>query len=232
MTFFRSVPTRAAVILALLLASSLAVQAKCDTAGWRLAFEGDSLTYGQDTTPGTEHLPPINGASQLRSRLPFPEAVAEALKGAIVSNRGFPGDRAKEGIARWADAPPADVVIILYGTNDFGNFGGYEDGPRTLDAFQGDLTTLVDRRLAQGSQTLLLTPPPIQDQALDAKLQPYRDMVEKVAMKTGAKVLDTVAILENVVPKWADGLHLSQASNQKIARNLADTLTRSFCRRR
>lgn len=162
-TFDRSVTMRAAVILAPLLASSLDAQAQCNAAGWRLAFEGHSLTYGNDTTAGTEHLPPINAASQRRSRSPFPEAVGEALKGAIVSNRGFPGDRAKEGIARWADAPPVDVVIVLYGTNDFGNFGGYEDRPRTLDAFQADLTTLVDRRVAQCSPTLLLTPPPIQD---------------------------------------------------------------------
>ena len=49
-------------------------------------------------------------------------------------------------------------------------------------------------------------------------------MVEKIGAGTGTKVLDAVAILENVTPKWTDGLHPSQAANQEIARRLVDTL--------
>ena len=108
-------------------------------AGSLLAFEGDSLTYGYDTTP-TGQQPALNGSAALRSKAPFPEGVAAEADGALtVENRGFPGDRTIEGLQRWATVRPARVVFIQYGTNDFGNFGGFPSGPLSLDDFSKNL---------------------------------------------------------------------------------------------
>lgn len=219
------------LVLGLLVPSPGAAEG-CDPTGWKLAFEGDSLTYGQDTRPNVLHLPPINGAAQTRSLTPFPEAVGKALKGAEVSNRGFPGDRTKDAIGRWADARPADIVVIMYGTNDFGNFGGYPDGPQTLEAFDQSLTTLVERRVRQGSKVVLLTPPPIQDPALDQGLELYRATAVSVAGRTGVKVVDTVELLDQLPEKWVDGLHLSSQSNLAIADALVNLLSSQYCRQR
>ena len=47
--------------------------------GSRVAFEGDSLVYGQDETQGGRR-PPINGAVQGRSANPLPERLSELLE--------------------------------------------------------------------------------------------------------------------------------------------------------
>ena len=58
--------------------------------GSRIAFEGDSLTYGFDNT-ATGMEPGMNGSELLRSKAPFPELLQKYSKGAVtVENRGFP----------------------------------------------------------------------------------------------------------------------------------------------
>lgn len=218
-----------ALLLALSAAATNAAAAECDARGWKLAFEGDSLTYGQDTREGLVHLGPINGASQSRSLVPFPEEVARQLVGSIVANRGFPGDRSIEGLSRWADADPVDVVIIMYGANDAGNFGGYPDGPLTPARFEQTLGALVKRRIDQGSKVILMTSPQVGDGSLDRALEPYRLAVAAVAEANAIAVVDTVALLHDVNDKWSDGLHLSPASNLAIADALTELLQRQYC---
>lgn len=201
----------------------------CDAAGWRIAFEGDSLTYGQDTSPDGPKLPAINGAAQSRSSTPFPEEVAKLLPGAAVENRGFPGDRTTEALERWANVTPSDIAVIMYGTNDAANFGGYPSGPVSVADFQRNLSALVERRQKQGATPILMTPPPVQDPAIDARIQEYRDAVSAVARSTGVKAIDSAALIRDAQPQFSDGLHLSQAANQAVARAMAALLADDYC---
>lgn len=185
--------------------------------GGTVTFEGDSLTYGFDRTE-TQGLPPINAYPMSRSRLPFPEEVGRLLGGGVaVVNHGYPGDRSVEGLARWRDAPTTALTVILFGTNDFGNYGRLPEGPLDPAAFRKGLDALVDRRLAQGGRVLLLTPPPLGNAEADMRLETYRAVVRQVAQARGLPLLDTGAAMRGVDPAWTDRLHLSQPANAAIA---------------
>lgn len=66
---------------------------------------GDSITYGQDTSADGQATQ-INGATQTRSRFPYPDCLNESLGFAgfvrTVNNYGFPGDTCVRGLERWA----------------------------------------------------------------------------------------------------------------------------------
>lgn len=189
--------------------------------GGTLTFEGDSLTYGFDRTE-TDGLPPINAFPMKRSRLPFPEEVGRLMGGSVVVvNHGYPGDRSAEGLARWRDAPTTALTVILFGTNDFGNYGRLAAGPLDPQAFRQGLEALVDRRLAQGGRVLLLTPPPLGNSEADRRLEAYRAVVREVAQARGLPLVDTAAAMQDVDPAWTDRLHLSRQANAAIAAQVA-----------
>lgn len=177
--------------------------------------EGDSLTYGQDTSsPRT--IAPINGAGQSRSMTPYPEALAKLLgRGHEVLNHGFPGDRTTEGLSRWSERDRANVFVLMYGTNDALNFGGHPSGGLSPDAYTRNLSRLVDRR--KGARVILISPPPLQDQQLDLKLQPYRAAAQRVARARSCPLI-RVTRTEGM---WADSVHLSAIAYANIARQVA-----------
>ncbi|TYL80173.1 SGNH/GDSL hydrolase family protein [Bradyrhizobium cytisi] len=186
-----------------------------------VAFEGDSLTYGIDFSE-THGKPRINGSVQPRSLVPFPEEVARLLSGRVeILNRGYPGDRSVDGIKRWAEVPPASIVFIMYGTNDFGNFGHRAEGSIDPHSFKANLRELVLRRKKAGSQIVLLTPPPLEDRDLDIGLEDYRRIVREVAKQENTRIVETAGLIKDVPSKWTDSTHLSAASNRALAAGLA-----------
>jgi lysophospholipase L1-like esterase len=182
-----------------------------------VAFEGDSLTYGLDASE-TGGQPPINGSSYPRSAVPFPEEIGKLIAGKIrILNRGYPGDSSLDGLKRWRSAPMAALVFIMYGTNDFGNFGHRPDGVVDLASFKVALQELVLRRKNSGAQVVLMTPPPTKDENFDGNLEDYRRVIRKVGKEVGATVIESADIIRGVRSKWTDGLHLSLESNQALA---------------
>ncbi len=181
-----------------------------------IVFEGDSLTYGFDESEIAGE-PKINGAWPRRSKVPFPEEVGKILKDLQVTNHGFPGDRSVDGIKRWAAKKTASLTVLMYGTNDFGNFGKLERS-LTTEEFKVNLERLIKRRTLAGGQVLLVTPPPIATGAVDAGLEAYREVVRSSARERNMFFVDASAAMSDIPQKWVDGLHLSAAANQALAR--------------
>lgn len=195
-----------------------------------ISAEGDSLTYGQDTaSPEGSRMPGINGAPQTRSVTPYPETLAKLLRVTVV-NRGFPGDQTKQGLERWKNATKPDLAILMYGTNDWGNYGGYKAGPVAVETYKTNLLTLIQRRLNQGAQVIVLSPPPIDTKRVgsnDTPLAPLADYMtasREVAAQAGVRWVDTQPMIAAVAEAYTDGLHLSPASNQALAAHLAQLI--------
>lgn len=225
----RQIPLIAGLTLAAVLASSPArAQCGAGTVSIRphetVAFEGDSLTYGFDKTEsGTR--PAINASAFTRTTAPFPETVAGLLQNRVeVVNRGYPGDRSTDGWQRWAKAPRADVVVLMYGTNDAGNYGGHPSGPVRPDVFRATLERMIARRQAQGARVILITPPPVQNQQAEEAVMPFRQIVADVAMRRGTVLLDIEKLLTGKKSIWTDGLHLSTEANILIAKEVAKVI--------
>ena len=190
-----------------------------------ISAEGDSLTYGQDTA-SAERSPGINGAPQTRSVTPYPETLAQLL-GVRVINRGFPGDQTVQGLKRWDDVVRPDLAILMYGTNDWGNFGGYKEGPVKLEMYKTNLATLIKRRLEQGARVIVLSPPPIDAKRVGANgkaLAPISDYVaasREVAAKLGVLWVDLQDVPGTVETPYTDGLHFTPALNRALAAQVA-----------
>lgn len=191
-----------------------------------ISAEGDSLTYGQDTA-SAERKPGINGAPQTRSTAPYPETLAQLL-GVRVINRGFPGDQTVQGLKRWSTVEEKpDLAILMYGTNDWGNFGGYQEGPVPLSTYKTNLLMLIKRRLGQGARVIVLSPPPVDVKRVGANgkaLAPLADYVaasREVAARTGVLWVDLQGVLGSVELPYTDGLHFTAALNRAVAAQIA-----------
>lgn len=172
---------------------------------------GDSITYGSETGGGGA---PINGSTAERAVTPWPETVGYALiqQGypAIVTNRGYPGDRADQGLSRWpTGSGGADVVYIMYGTNDAKENTTADSPFQSVDAFRGTLTRHVQREQAQGSYVVLCVPPMAQqeDTTRQYRMRAYSDVIRDVARNTGADVVDMAEALQNQPDVFGDPLH-------------------------
>ncbi len=183
-----------------------------------IVTEGDSLTYGQDTTSATKR-PGINGAVQTRSVTPYPETLNRLLGPKYqVVNHGFPGDRTVDGLRRWPENQAGNVVVLMYGTNDALNFGGNPEGTITPAEFGKNLTKIINRR--RQAKIVLIPPPPLQDEGLDSKLQPYRAAVQRIAKVRGIQTV----VIPRMAGMWTDAVHLSPKANVWIARHVAQAI--------
>lgn len=190
--------------------------------GGVIAFEGDSITYGQEDPGGGGA--PINGAPQKRSVSPFPESFEKALDGRVfVINRGFPGDRLRDGVERWAFDPAGDVTFILFGGNDALNYGRRPGGVVPVADFERELGAYLRSPRFAGRRTVLLTEPPFAPE-MDAKVAPYREAVRRVGRATRRPVIDTAAFLRGDAAPWTDGVHLTPAAYRAIGDGLASSI--------
>jgi lysophospholipase L1-like esterase len=193
--------------------------------GSTIVAEGDSLTYGMDISPAGVATQ-INGAPQTRSVAPFPETLAQQLKGcAGVVNHGYPGDRSVDGLVRWQTPAHANLALLMYGSNDALNNGRAATGVVSLDTFRSVLALLIHRRQAEGSQVILLSPPPIGNEHQQRLIAPFRAVVRKMATDLGLVFVDTESLLKNVSPVFTDDkVHLSAAANTAIAQSLTRSI--------
>jgi len=193
--------------------------------GSTIVAEGDSLTYGMDVSPAGVPTQ-INGAPQTRSVAPFPETLAQQLKGcANVVNHGYPGDRSVDGLVRWQAPSHANLAILMYGSNDALNNGRAPTGIVSIDTFRSVLNLLIRRRQAEGSRVILLSPPPIGNEHQERLIAPFRAVVRKTAADLGLPFVDTESVLKNVSPVFTeDRVHLSGTANAAIAQSLSRSI--------
>lgn len=193
-----------------------------------IACEGDSLTYGQDTSgDGTTDY--INGATQPRSVTPWPETMDAVVpdlakwgSDITVENRGYPGDTTGLAITRWASASAVDLVFMMYGTNDANGYGGTTTD---FDDFKPNYRTLIERRLAQGSTVVLMVPPRLRSTLDNAVLQPYRLAVVELAAEYDLLCIDVNDLLSlDKEDCWYDGVHFKARSYADIGWNLSALL--------
>lgn len=191
--------------------------------GGTILCEGDSLTYGAQRWGGT--LPPIHGAGSKRVATPFPETLTRVLRGQVtVRNLGYPADTAAMGAQRWAAEPRADLVMLMYGSNDANPRGWRTAVP--IAAYHATLAALVRHHREQGAQVLVLAPPPAGTRYAEAAIAPYRIAARAVAAEEGVAFADPAAILKDMpVPLQADGLHLRAEATARIGEGLARRIT-------
>ena len=192
---------------------------------------GDSLTYGQDEFSASRQ-GPTNGAGQARSPTPFPETMAAVLAArpgtsVIVHNRGYPGDNAASGLARWADDERCDLAILMYGTNDANNFGGL--GLVSVEDYRSTMGVMIDRLLAGGSAVALLLPPRFTVSALNTAFAPFSQALHSLARTLGLPVFETAVFLSGIRldEQTVDGVHLAPLAYARIGEALAELLIKA-----
>ncbi|MBM7424987.1 SGNH/GDSL hydrolase family protein [Spongiibacter marinus] len=196
----------------------------------KVVFEGDSITYAQDTVSGSTR-PAINGAPHTRSLRSMPEAfktVVDVMGGASISiyNNGYPGDTAEAGFNRWKVATAnagfqyeRDLTVIMYGHNDA---IGYGLGPVTPEDYARSLEKCAIRRLLQGSAVIICAPPIVEGYENDSKIRTFGQIAENVARRLGVQFFDASLSLRNFPADiWTDGVHLSEEAYQKLGWDLA-----------
>jgi lysophospholipase L1-like esterase len=124
-----------------------------------------------------------------------------------------------------------DVVVVLFGTNDT-----RVDAPNVyvpIEKYEANLTTILDACQKAGAKVVLMTIPPINDEAyftrhqrppfeklggLQKMLEDYRAASKRVAEAKGVLVVDLAKILAEK-PEWLskDGVHPSPQGADLIA---------------
>ena len=192
--------------------------------GSTVIAEGDSLTYGHDTSSSGGQAP-INGAAERRSVTPYPETLQLLFKDKVrVINHGYPGDRTVDGLVRWQNDPTASLVIIMYGTNDTGDFRPGGEGKLTPSTYQQVMLDLIHRSQQRGAKVIVMSPPPARDAPIEATIVPYRLAAHAAAVDAGAVFLDLPDVVRPVVEPWTDGLHLTPAGYRAIALALSQMI--------
>ena len=205
-------------------------------AALRIDCIGDSLTHGQyegqpdsqppDTKPNGET------PGQQRAPTPWPTGLQTALsfmypgRAVEVRNLGFPGDRTTEALARWqnVDRSQTDVAIIMLGTNDQGNYGGFADGPNSLTTYQRNMVALIERYRSAGAAIVLMGPPTIADLTASNRTRAHAEALRMLAERYGAVYVDAAELLRGLPasdPIYVDGVHLSRQSYALLGWRLA-----------
>ncbi len=211
--------------------------------GKKIAFLGDSITEGAGTSSEE------NVFWRVLERRTGAQCYGYGIGGSRIAPQRTPspkprfdmyfGSRVEEMI------PDADVVVVFGGTNDFGHgdaaFGRMED--RTEDTFYGALHLLMQKlidRYPKG-QLVVMTPLHRLNESvydynewgvrLAATLEDYVNAIIEVAGCYAVPVLDLFrcsgiqpkipALRERYMP---DGLHPSDAGNERIAEKLEEFL--------
>lgn len=122
---------------------------------------GDSITAGANSTVNyTEVLGAYLGATMTN----------EGISGTVLQNTGSYVNNGRDRyVADLTGANKKDVVIILYGTNDFGQVGSKPE--LTLELFVNDYQEIIDGLISAGYQAtdiILCSPPYIEDYEYNA----------------------------------------------------------------
>lgn len=134
--------------------------------------QGDSMTYGQDTVSTDKR--PADGTlcddtsshSHQRAGVVYPEALKQYLDEIYpnvnhnVINKGYSGDWVERGYQRWSNNSNADIVFLMYGSNDADLNASWvpSDVRGNLEKYINDYRKLIERYLNWGTAVVLLTP--------------------------------------------------------------------------
>lgn len=118
-----------------------------------------------------------------------------------------------------AQLEPADVLLIMTGTNDLGQ-------GLTFEQSAADIETIVSK--APASRVVLLAIPP-QDKGLAANVTDYNQRLAQLAADHGWEFFDGLGFLRTgdntyVPGATSDGVHLTRESQQQYGQNVRDYL--------
>jgi len=172
---------------------------------------------------------------------------------AEVINAGVGGNRSSQLLKRLDRdvlAQHPSVVVLMVGTNDRLNSGGFID----IKAYRKNVNTLIDKIQAIGAQVLLMTPPPCipellfnrhdskkyADQAPNERMQEVRSVLLEISQTRKIPLIDfhdylvqhniadsnKTSVLRNPANSGIkDGVHLTPAGYQLLAKLVAEKLT-------
>lgn len=188
--------------------------------GSTLVVEGDDFAYGATG----EEAPPeagLNGAKAARLAHPWPELLSRSLGGRVrVVQAVYPGDKARDGVARWATTPPGELTIVMYGANDY-----LDEEDRVAPAdYARAIRTLVDRARSAGGWVMLVTPPPYRGPAVNAGLEPYRQALLAFRGEPHVLTVDLPRTLVFSMGFWKDKRRLGPAGQRAVAAAVAGRL--------
>lgn len=115
-------------------------------------------------------------------------------RGAIEVNAGVGGNNSSQGLARLgADvlAYSPDWVSLMFGTNDASLYNGVVEVD--VATFESNMRAMIVQCQAAGAKVCLMTPPLDGGAELEARLQPYLQVVRKLASEYAARLLDVHA---------------------------------------
>lgn len=156
-----------------------------------IAF-GDSITAGTGSTSG-------GYPSQLQ------QIIQSKGKSCTIYNFGIPGERTYQGVERIdevLDTIPADIILIMEGTNDIRSHHPWQTTKLNLQI-------MIDKAKAKGVTPILSTLTP-SDQAHSEVLIPnrYNPMIKELAETNNIPLVDHYSAIEK---SWAslndDGIH-------------------------
>ena len=188
--------------------------------GSTVVIEGDDFAYGstgEEVAPGAG----LNGAKIGRVPHPWPQVLSQLLGGRVrVVQAVYPGDKARDGLARWSTTAPGDLTVIMYGANDYLD---EEDRVPPAD-YARTLQLLADRARSRGGWAMLVTPPPYRGPVVNAGLEPYRQAILAMRGQDRLLTVDLPRILLFSGGFWKDKRRLGPAGQRAIAAAVAGRL--------
>lgn len=188
--------------------------------GSTIVVEGDDFAYGATGEEGPLEKG-LNGARAARLAHPWPELLSGLLGGRVgVVQAVYPGDKARDGVARWATTAPGDLTVIMYGANDY-----LDEEDRTPPGdYARAIRTLVDRARSRGGWAMLVTPPPYRGPAVNPGLEPYRQALLALRGEPRVLTVDLPRTLVFADGFWKDKRRLGPAGQRAVAAAVAGRL--------
>lgn len=198
--------------------------------GVKIVCRGDSLTYGEASTTGTQPAdttPTASGRAHTKKRASqtYPQALQEILQGVFggtvtVNNQGYSGDNTAMGLSDWNVSVDSDLTIIMYGTNDAASgFSPYQ----TISDFVRNYELIIMREIGFGSAVVLMSPPEQKQITTNTRLlDGYRDAVLGLAKKYCLPYIDGSEVTRSFDSTvFDDNVHFKTQGYQKVAAAVA-----------
>lgn len=206
--------------------------------------QGDSLTYGQDTSsssvrPGEGSTDSGNENTHTRANTTYPEQLQILFNNTFddfvvtVNNLGHSGDTAQTSYENWTLNRNADLALIMLGTNDsrvtnWVNSSYYNH----IDLYVEYMSKIITRYLNWNTGIILLTPPAYNYSNNNFKngnttTQIYRNILKMIGKKYNIPVVNTDDLITANFDTnfYSDQTHF----NEKGYVNFANKLFSIFC---
>lgn len=197
----------------------------------RIVCFGDSNTYGYIPARGGRYDSTARWTGLLRTMLPHCEIVEEGLNGrtTVFDDKNIPGrngSRALEIVLR--DNDPADVILIMLGTNDC-KCRFHTDAGMIANGMEILVSQI--RLFDPNTRIVIIAPACLTEESTaDGSFDQHslqtaaelRDSYRRLALRTGCGFIPAC---DSIVPDSADGVHLSPEGHRRLARLVYDYLT-------